>query len=218
MQMTLNYALALFGLKWNDRTNIDAICKAWKLRLKMNHPDKNGSLHATEWTQRFNQAKDTLLSNIADEANKAREMQAQEPNEEIKTFHKQLNTLYRKAQQDQFNPFKPKPKPIKSSKPGRKREPGTRAHRKTTEYEEGKQIIEEMQVFFKKHFIPKSEHILMAKITEHFIENRGTTTLLEKQLFHRHARRMLAAAWPYARYTKYQRRWSFYGIAFVENK
>jgi len=216
MQMSIPYALALLGLSWNDRTNYDAICKAWKIRLKLNHPDKNGSLHATEWTQRFNQAKDLLLQQLNHQIDKeATEGETQRTAEAQRSFQNKIRQCYEKAKHSNHS------KPQFTKYPKKLRKPtirGTRVHCKTTDYLEGKTMLDEMKHFFKTYFIPSAENIYMHQINDFFITTHPDVTLSEMRLFHRHARRLIAAEWPYARYTKHKCKWSYYGIAFNKSK
>jgi curved DNA-binding protein CbpA len=54
-------AAALLDLHGIDCRNAQAIERAWKRKLLINHPDKNASAQATERTQAVNEAKEVLL-------------------------------------------------------------------------------------------------------------------------------------------------------------
>ena len=70
-----------------------------------------------------------------------------------------------------------------------------------------------MKTFFKDSFISESAYVSMADIMLLFVKSRENTSDLEKRLFHRHAKRLFAAAWPSAHYTKHSNKWTFYGVA-----
>lgn len=202
----MHEALSLLGLKWADRDDPQLIRKAWKRKLKSVHPDKNTSCSATERTQKLNQAKDVLLGaedpliKVQRETEEERVAKEKEQAE----AQKKLDELWEKARQAQRERY------VRNRK---KRAEGSRIHRRIEDYSEGKALIEDMKSFFKNNFTSKAEHVSMADIMNLFVKSRSNTTDLERRLFHRHAKRLFAAAWPYARYTKHFNKWSFYGVA-----
>jgi len=205
--MQIHAALTLLGLCWSDHNNTQAIKKAWKQKVLSVHPDKSTSHTANEQTQQLNNAKDVLLAQTEDLLDKL-EQQAEEERaayeKEKAVFEQKCNEIYEKAQQARHERYTQKRK---------KRAEGSRVHRKVEDYPEGKALIEEMKTLFKNRFVSKEEHVSMADIMDLFVKSREITTDLEKHLFHRHARRIFAATWPYARYTKHFNKWSFYGVA-----
>lgn len=95
----------------------------------------------------------------------------------------------------------------------RKRADGSRVHRKLESYSDGLTLVNEMKDFFKTGFETKNEHVFMSDVVELWVRSRKQTSDLEKRLFHRHAKKLMAATWPTARYTKHSNKWSFYGLA-----
>lgn len=218
--MLTSEALACLGLTWDVRTNPDAICQAWKQKIKSSHPDKSTSLGATQWVQKLNQAKDVLLSHFEDPENKIQ----QEAEEERKAQEKE--EIAAKKLLDEQAQYEKEQQALKAEQQARreryaknrkKRAEGTRMHRRIEEYEDGRALVDEMRSFFKSYFVGKPAYMFMSQIMDLFIKSRDNTSELEKRLFHRHARRIFAATWPNAHYTKKQNKWSFYGIGIVGN-
>ena len=213
MQMSLHYALVHLGLTWNNRANPEAICKAWRQRHRSIHPDKSTSPNATEQAQRLNHARDVLMAQLIDpELNSTQEGADEEEqrimDEKRKEEEKRLSDLFEEIRQKQRERF------IKNR---RKRAADTRPHRKTSESEQGTALVEELSRFFSDNFIQKPEgHMYMFQAKELFFKARGRASGLDKRLFHRHARSLLIAAWPCARYIKHKKRWGFLGICFAD--
>lgn len=218
MRMSVHHALAHLGLTWSDGANPGAICKAWKHKLRLAHPDKSTSLNATEHTQRLNLAKEVLLERFedpettqrrrAEEERAAKERERQRAEETQRELEKRASDIQDNAQWLQRERY---------ARNRRKRAPSARVHRRIEEYEQGKGLVDDMRSFFSNRFIEKNEHVLMSHIAQLFFEERTATSKdtseLERRLFRRHARRIMASTWPHARYTKHKKRWSFYGIA-----
>jgi DnaJ-class molecular chaperone len=210
--MFIHEALTLLGLSWSDRNNTQAINRAWRHKLLSVHPDRNTSCDATERAQQLNQAKDVLLAQFEDPLAKMKRQADEErvaAEKEKAAYEQELEEMKRKAKQDQRDRY---------TKNRKKRVEGTRIHRKIEDYPEGKALIEEMTTFFKDNFVSKCEHVSMADMMDLFTKSRDNTSDLEKRLFHRHARRLFVATWPYARYTKHFNKWTFYGVALKVNE
>ena len=200
----IHEALSLLGLSWKDRDNHTKIKEAWKNKVRLVHPDKNTISNATEQTQRLNEAKDVLLAEdpLVKLQREAEEERAAMEKEKA-DYQRHLDELRAKAKQAQRERY---------TRNRKKRAEGSRVHRKIEDYPEGKALMEEMKTFFKDKFTSKDEHVSMADILRLFVKSRDNTTDLEKRLFHRHAKRLFAAAWPRARYTKHFNKWTFYGV------
>ena len=208
--MFIHEALTLLGLSWSDRNNTQAINRAWKRKLLSVHPDKSTSNNANEQTQQLNRAKDVLLEQSEDMFDKLKRQAEEERaayEKEKAAFEQKCNEMHEKARQARRERYAEKRK---------KRAEGSRVHRKVEDYPEGKALIEEMKTLFKNRFVSKIEHVSMADMMDLFVKSRDSTSDLEKHLFHRHARRLFAAAWPDARYTKHFNKWTFYGVAFKD--
>ena len=208
--MLFEEALILLGLSWSDCDNPKEINRAWKQKLLYVHPDKSKVRNATERTQRLNEAKDVLLAEFATEEDllAKEEQEAEEERaaseKEKAAFEQKCNEMNQKAEQDRRECY---------TKNRRKRAEGSRIHRKIEDYPEGKALVEDMKTFFKDSFISESAYVSMADIMLLFVKSRENTSDLEKRLFHRHAKRLFAAAWPSAHYTKHSNKWTFYGVA-----
>jgi len=208
--MLFKEALILLGLSWSDCDNPKEINRAWKQKLLYVHPDKSKVRNATERTQRLNEAKDVLLAEFATEEDllAKEEQEAEEERaaseKEKAAFEQKCNEMNQKAELDLRERY---------TKNRRKRAEGSRIHRKIEDYPEGKALVEDMKTFFKDSFISESAYVSMADIMLLFVKSRENTSDLEKRLFHRHAKRLFAAAWPSAHYTKHSNKWTFYGVA-----
>jgi len=208
--MLFEEALILLGLSWSDCDNPKEINRAWKQKLLYVHPDKSKVRNATERTQRLNEAKDVLLAEFATEEDllAKEEQEAEEERaaseKEKAAFEQKCNEMNQKAELDLRERY---------TKNRRKRAEGSRIHRKIEDYPEGKALVEDMKTFFKDSFISESAYVSMADIMLLFVKSRENTSDLEKRLFHRHAKRLFAAAWPSAHYTKHSNKWTFYGVA-----
>jgi len=207
--MLFEEALILLGLSWSDCDNPKEINRAWKQKLLYVHPDKSKVRNATERTQRLNEAKDVLLAEFATEEDllAKEEQEAEEERaaseKEKAAFEQKCNEMNQKAELDLRERY---------TKNRRKRAEGSRIHRKIEDYPEGKALVEDMKTFFKDSFISESAYVSMADIMLLFVKSRENTSDLEKRLFHRHAKRLFAAAWPSAHYTKHSNKWTFYGV------
>jgi len=210
--MLIHEAVTLLGLSWSDRNNVQAINRAWKQKLLLVHPDKSTSCDATERTQQLNQAKEVLLAQFEDplaKMNRQAEEERATVEKEKAAFEQKCNEIYERAQQAWRERY---------SKNRKKRAEGSRVHRNVENYPEGKALTEEMKSFFKNRFVSKMEYVAMADMMDLFTKSRDNTSELEKRLFHRHARRLFAATWPYAQYTKHFNKWTFYGVAVKVNE
>jgi curved DNA-binding protein CbpA len=97
----------------------------------------------------------------------------------------------------------------KSKKPVRL----VRLHRKADQYPQGKELIEEMQKFFKNSFTSFSNNkLFVTEILELFIKSRDQTTDLEKNLFKRHSKKLFLSAWPSAVYFMYKNQRCFLNV------
>ena len=189
-------ALTLLGLSSSDHHKTQAINSAWRRKVLTVHPDKSMSHDATYRTQQLNQAKDLLLTHYEDLLTE-RKCPAEASEKEQKAAQAQHKHCAKKR---------------------KKRAEGSRVHRKIQDYTEGKALIEEMETFFMDSFISNPEYVSLADIMHLFMKSRKKITSdlasdLDKRLFHRHARRLFAAAWPSTHYTKHRNKWSFYGVA-----
>ena len=203
-------AMAILGLNFVDSLDESKIKQAWKQKVKHVHPDKS-SQHsqesATQATQRLNEAKDTLLEQFHDPF----EQQCREDEEERAVREKQrAEAEARKAEEDarfrkKCDDLFDRAKAIRHErqiKNRRKRLPTARAHSKSEECQEVKVLVEEMQTFFQDNFMDAAKNVLFAnEILDLFVKSRDNTSILQLNLFKRHAKKQLLAAWPNAAYS-----------------
>jgi DnaJ-class molecular chaperone len=207
-------ARRILGLSLSNATDRAAIMAAWKQKIKHVHPDKNThASDATEQTQMLNEAKDTLLNEMCDPTEKAREEARDEEKArekeraEKEAAKKQKEEDSRKYYEDMFDEMFERAKAQKRARYAlnrKKRAPGTRAHRKSQDNTEGVQFMEEMKGFIKEKFTASTDFndiVPVSDILPLFMETRENTTDLEKNLFQRHTRKLFAAAFPQAAYT-----------------
>jgi hypothetical protein len=83
--MFLQEAMRLLGLNAGDAFDEQAICTAWKRKLKEIHPDKNLAAGATAYAQQINEAKDTLCSLFVDVDQKMKTMKTMNARREKKS-------------------------------------------------------------------------------------------------------------------------------------
>ncbi len=67
--------MTLLGLSCSSCQHEAAINRAWKQNVKLFHPDRNLSIHATQATQRLNQAKEVLLKKLVQDLEPDRDSQ-----------------------------------------------------------------------------------------------------------------------------------------------
>ena len=92
-------------------------------------------------------------------------------------------------------------RPENSPKKRGKRAPEDRAHRKTEDRGEYKEMVQEMKTFFEECFTScRHTTVLVSDVLDLFIKSRDHTSDLEINLFKRHSKKLLMAAWPEATY------------------
>jgi curved DNA-binding protein CbpA len=198
-------AMTILGLNYDECCDEQAIKRAWKQKVRLAHPDKNmqSNEQSTKQTQLLNEAKDVLLDRISGDDDREDERRAEEYEKQARkkeeaereARHKEWDELYKKgleARQERF---------VKNRK---KRAPGSRAHRKITEYKEGKAFMDEMEAFFQEKFTCKSWNRLLFKdVLDLFVKSReNKSTALDINLFKRHSKKMFMEVWPNAVYCK----------------
>lgn len=218
--MLLSEALFVLGLTSTAICDESVIKRTWKQKMRESHPDKNlqASASATADTQRLNEAKDTLLQIFHDrheqkrredeeerlmrDKQKHREDEMREKKraeteakkkEDDDHFKKYCDDMYNKAQAIRHE------RQIRNRK---KRLPTARVHKKICEYQEGKDLVEEMQKFFSDKYTNAANNVLLvSEILDLFVKSRDSTSVLEINLFKRHAKKLFLAAWPKSAYS-----------------
>jgi hypothetical protein len=96
--------------------------------------------------------------------------------------------------------------------------PGARAHRKTKEYAEGRDIIPEIKVFFSDKFI-ECEHgrvfcsSLLDTFKKYRIDNeKGELSALQEELFWRHGKKLFLEQFPKCKFTAYKHQRCYFGV------
>jgi hypothetical protein len=231
--MRVQEALNLLNLTWHDRQNIAVIKRAWKQTIFDVHPDRSARIDAKEHAQKVNEAKDCLLdqfdnSRSFESIKEELEKKAREDKEELKrqtkaneqskqeTDKKEATDrqwAHHMREADEFYERMMQARRERYAKNRKKRADGSRVHRKLESYTDGLTLVNEMKHFFKTGFETKNKHVFMSDVIELWVRSREQTSDLEKRLFHRHAKKLMAVTWPTARYTKHHNKWSFYGLA-----
>jgi curved DNA-binding protein CbpA len=208
--MFLSEAMSILGLTHSESWDENAIKRSWKDKIKLVHPDKQhqGGHTSTQNTQRLNEAKDTLLSRFSledmdeqhyEEQQRAREkeqadLEAKKQQEEDELLRKECEEYHKKFLEARRERY---------AKNRKKRAPGARVHRRMGDYKEGRELIEEMDAFFRERFTSeKYNKLLVQDILELFVKSRpgGHTTDLEINLFKRHSKKLFLVVWPDAVY------------------
>jgi len=214
-------AMAILGLNFLDSLDESKIKQAWKQKVKHVHPDKSdhqGQESATTATQRLNEAKDVLLEQFHDPFEQQRKEDEEErvmrekQRAEAEAKQKEEDACFKKRCEDLYNQAKAArhENQIKNRK---KRLSTSRVHKSISNYPEGKALVEEMQAFFQDKFMQAYDKALLAsEILDLFIKSRDTTTLLETNLFKRHAKKLFIAAWPKSRYSSLKNKRCFWGV------
>ena len=214
--MSVNWldAVIILGLTFDESMDPAAIRSAWKQRIRKAHPDKSQGrgTDATMQTQRLNEAKDVLVARAAlfstdpaDEERERRRRERERQEEEERRRADEARQAREKVQREKFereceemyNRMK-EARRERYARNRRKRAPGTRVHRKVEEYKEGKELVEEMQAFFREGFVVEPNHKLLVRaVLDLFIKSRsGPTSDLELNLYKRHSKRLFKEAWP----------------------
>lgn len=197
-------AMTILGLNYDECCDEQAIKRAWKQKVRLAHPDKNmqSNEQSTKQTQLLNEAKDVLLNRISGDDDQEDERRAEEYEKQARkkaeaereARHQEWDELHKKwleARRERF---------VKNRK---KRAPGSRAHRKITEYKEGKAFMDEMEAFFQENITCKSWNKLLVKdILDLFIKSRKSPSVeLDTNLFKRHSKKLFMEVWPNAVYS-----------------
>ena len=95
----------------------------------------------------------------------------------------------------------------------KKRAEGSRAHRGTASYSEGKQATETVCTIVVQQLEHGYNYRALAKdLSEAFIKSQGTATRLQSTLFTRHFKSLVMAKWPQIRRSMTMKGWSYIGI------
>ena len=96
----------------------------------------------------------------------------------------------------------------------KKRPEGSRAHRKTSGYKEGRAILAQVAEFLQENIKASAGSRLMASdVHKRYVGTRTDATALELRLFNRHYKRLLLGQFPGARYCRFKLQRSFADVA-----
>lgn len=96
----------------------------------------------------------------------------------------------------------------------KKRKDGTRAHRKTLDYKDGKLAIKAIEIFIKEHIKSSTgDRLAVSAIYKRFAESKDDVSELEVSLFRRHYKKMLLQQYPTAYYCRNKLQRSFAHVA-----
>ena len=96
----------------------------------------------------------------------------------------------------------------------KKRKDGSRAHRKTSGYKEGKAVMSEISKFLQDNVvISPGSRLFVSDIHKRFLETRKDVSALELRLFNRHYKKMLLGNFPGSFYCRYKLQRSFADVA-----
>ena len=92
-------------------------------------------------------------------------------------------------------------RPENSPKKRGKRAPEARVHLNIGDYKEGRDLVKEMKTIFQERLVyTTGNKLLVSDVLDLFIKSRDHTSDLEINLFKRHSKKLLMAAWPEATY------------------
>lgn len=96
----------------------------------------------------------------------------------------------------------------------KKRKEGSRAHRKTSGYKEGKLFIPQIAAFFKHNItVSTGSRLLASDIHRRFLEMNKGASELEVRLFNRHYKKLLLDQFPDSFYCRHKLQRCFAGVA-----
>jgi DnaJ-class molecular chaperone len=214
-------AIAVLRLSLAESLDELRIRRSWKQMVKKTHPDKNisGNSNATLKTQQLNEAKDILISRMTDHSDKKRredeeerlaklaETEAKQAAEEKKRREVEEEILAKLAETEAKQAaeremiLKSRRKSCKKTRG--KRLPSARIHRKSSDYREGRDLVNEMKNFFRDNFmLEASNQLEVSDIQVLFMRSRHSTTDLEINLFKRHSKRIFIETWPTSIYSR----------------
>jgi hypothetical protein len=206
--MFVSEALEILGLKWSERRDVPLINRTWKNCIKHIHPDKNlDAADATAMAQTLNEARYTLLNDLEDRTKKKQ----RENEEELIARAKDEEAKRQQQQQKEESSEKDQ---AESKKPIIRR----RAHRRIDKYNEGKEMIKEMQMLFKKKLVRSHfslDRVYFNDIMDIFLTSRDQINKEEKNFFRRHCTRLLLDAFPHAKYSVHKNRRCFLYISVM---
>jgi hypothetical protein len=221
-------ARLILGLTRAESRDPTVIKLVWKQMIRDIHPDKSLRGDATLETQILNEAKDTLLNCFLDPDEKKRR---EDEEEHVARERERAETeARRRAEKERFDQECVMVEEIRRaekkrldqefaeivqreadarrerySRNRRKRLPTARVHRKINDYKEGREFVEEMKMFFHEKFVSDAcSKIFSSDIMDTFIKSRDHTTVLEKNLFKRHSKRLFLVSWPDSIYSMYK--------------
>ena len=216
-------AMTILGLTCDESWDEKAIKRAWKLKIRLVHPDKNlqRNQESTKLSQQLNEAKDMLLHRISEcndnEQEKADELERLE--RERRAHEKEMADL--QAKTSEWEQMYAKMREVRRENYARnrkKRAPEARVHRKIGDYKEGQALIQEMTTFFQNAFVSNPwNKLLVQDVLNLFVSSRDSTSDLEKNLFKRHGKRLFLAAWPKAGYCTSKSKRCFWHVD-IKNK
>ena len=187
---------------------------AWKAKLRTVHPDKNqGSAASTALTQKYNNARDTLLRYLQ-KPEDVKTKRAMDEEYERRALEKDKELAAAKAAaaaaaaaaKAAADAAKAKAA-TDGVKKRRQREPGSRVHRRLGSHEDGKSFLDAVRQYFLetyRHAASPGCRVLVSDVLAGFIKYRPSTTPLESNLFQRHSKRMFIEAVPGISYSKYK--------------
>jgi hypothetical protein len=92
-------------------------------------------------------------------------------------------------------------RPENSPKKRGKRAPEDRIHLNIGDYKEGRDLVKEMKTIFQERLVyTTGNKLLVSDVLDLFVKSRDHTSDLEINLFKRHSKKLLMAAWPEATY------------------
>jgi curved DNA-binding protein CbpA len=217
-------AMVILGLTFVESLDEAKIKQVWKQKIKHVHPDKNKHTEqesSTNATQLLNEARDALLEPFHDSSYEKKRQEDEE--EQVLREKRRAEAEAKRQAEDTTFEQKSGTSHVKFTTNDNKREnlnkirkkrlPTSRVHRNINEYKEGKALIEEMQTFFQDSFKEVPDNVLwVGDILDLFVKSRDSTSVLETNLFKRHAKQLFLTTWPNSSYSIHQNKRCFRDI------
>jgi hypothetical protein len=151
-----------------------------------------------EEARRQQAQRDEAIKQKQREDEEARRQQAEREAEAIKK--KQREDMEKEMRRERY------------SRNRKKRAAGTREHRRTNDYKEGKEFVEEIKMFFTENFEPSEmirDRVYFSEIMDLFNASRDQTTKLKQNFFRRHTKQLFLLVFPSAIYSMHKNRRCF---------
>ena len=209
-------AMQILGLTLDESHNESKIKEAWKQLIKQANEAKNTLLDSYEKKCREDEEERVIHERLEAEV-QARRLVEEEAMLQAEAEERRLTELALiKKRQQEIQDQRKADKHERQIRNRRKRLPTARAHRSINNNPEGTALFEEIQKFFQDKFKKAyGSKLFTADILDLFIKSRDNTSILELNLFKRHAKKLFLVAWPSAVYSSSNSKRCFHHVRII---